>query len=483
MSVVTVQLGQCGNQMGFHFFDSLAKIVQEVAIHSNTPSKHYKGIPNKTSEQFVAYTKEKFFHEWFKGSKSSEYPPMKAKAVLIDMETKVIDHVINEAANNKMCGWSYDERRVFSRKLGSGNNWANGFLNYGAQCKDEIIDVIRKEIEACDLFGGFLFLMSLAGGTGSGLGTATATMVQDDFGGISGKTTVCQAVWPQSTGEVILQNYNTLLSVAHLSQVSDAVVLHFNDVLHHICKKRLNLPKVSFDTMNKLMAHHLSSVLAPAWPITTRSLQADLPWSKCHPQNSLTDIVAHLTPHPAYRLLQSFSVPIMAPNCLEYSNDHWQSLMKRLRQMLITNVAVDEGLNWHIDYLKQNRSISNLTFFRGLEMDFFEMSKCNIDMVPNEASTLQMLQSENLYAPWVPKTDRFKALVSPFRHGGYEKSVTLISNSSAIWQPLDITTLKSWKRFSAKAFLHQYESFGLLQENFLDCFSTVEQIINNYKEI
>ena len=58
-----------------------------------------------------------------------------------------------------------------------------------------------------------------SGGTGSGLGTAVATMLQDSFGGIAGKTSVCQAVWPHSSGEVVLQNYNTLLSIAHLNQV------------------------------------------------------------------------------------------------------------------------------------------------------------------------------------------------------------------------------------------------------------------------
>lgn len=62
-------------------------------------------------------------------------------------------------------------------------------------------------------------LIPLQGGTGSGLGTAVATLIQDAFGGLAGKTSLCQAVWPHSSGEVVLQNYNTLLSVAHLHQV------------------------------------------------------------------------------------------------------------------------------------------------------------------------------------------------------------------------------------------------------------------------
>ena len=52
-----------------------------------------------------------------------------------------------------------------------------------------------------------------------------------------------------------------------LPQVSDALIVQFNDILHYICTKRLHMQKVNFSDMNRLIAHHLSSLLAPAWPI------------------------------------------------------------------------------------------------------------------------------------------------------------------------------------------------------------------------
>jgi len=482
------------------------------------------------------------------------------------MESKVVDHVTEAAAaaakirtrqqnrggadsgggsddSISNFNWSFNPQRIFSRKMGSGNNWANGYYNYGPQCKEEIVEMVRKEVETCDSVDGFLLLMSLAGGTGSGLGTAVATILQDSFGGLTGKTSLCQAVWPHSSGEVILQNYNTLLSVAHLYQVSDALIVQFNDILHYICNKRLHLQKVNFSDMNRLIAHHLSSMLSPAWPIDLTPLrppskprtfkpqqpkddsskrmdqcasppknafpsishsgEAENPcnWNGTkRPKNTFTEVAMQLTPHPGYRMLQSFSVPIMSPNCLDFSREHWTSLIKRLRQMLLTNTAVDEGLEWNINQQRRNRSLANCVYLRGVELDLSHVrdeyasdntngdcNNVNNNLYESSESakrfSFKLLRDEEIYCPWVPADDRLRAFASPFPHGGYEKSATLLSNSSAIAGPLEAVTSKAWKMFSARAYLHQYQSFGLAQDDFLNCFASVEQIIKNYKEI
>lgn len=40
---------------------------------------------------------------------------------------------------------------------------------------------VSEQVEACDYFGGFLLLQSLAGGTGSGLGAAISEAVREEF--------------------------------------------------------------------------------------------------------------------------------------------------------------------------------------------------------------------------------------------------------------------------------------------------------------
>ena len=163
--------------------------------------------------------------------------------------------------------------------------------------------------------------------------------------------------------------------------------------------------------------------------------------------------------------------------------------------MLLTNSSVDEGLDWSINQQKRNRSLANCVYLRGVELDLSHVrdennSDCNnVNNNLYESSdsakgfSFKLLQDKEIYCPWVPAGDRLRAFASPFPHGSYEKSMTLLSNSSAIAAPLEAVTSKAWKMFSARAYLHQYQSFGLAQDDFLDCFASVEQIIKNYKEI
>lgn len=58
--------------------------------------------------------------------------------------------------------------------------------------------------------------MSLAGGTGSGVGTYVTEMLRDLY---SKAFIVNEVVAPYQSGEVIVQSYNALLTLAHLYQV------------------------------------------------------------------------------------------------------------------------------------------------------------------------------------------------------------------------------------------------------------------------
>ena len=73
-----------------------------------------------------------------------------------------------------------------------------------------------------------------------------------------------QVVWPYSSGEVIVQNYNAVLSLAHLYQSADVVFAVENDTIHSICTRLLAIPKVSFSNINQVIARQLALSLAPA---------------------------------------------------------------------------------------------------------------------------------------------------------------------------------------------------------------------------
>jgi len=92
---------------------------------------------------------------------------------------------------------------------------------------------------------------SLAGGTGSGLGAHIVERLREDF---SKSTMLNIAVWPYQSGEVILQNYNVLLTLNSLLQESDAVLPIYNDEVMLVCRELLKNPRPSYKVLNTVIA-------------------------------------------------------------------------------------------------------------------------------------------------------------------------------------------------------------------------------------
>ncbi|KAF6031861.1 TUBD1 [Bugula neritina] len=134
MPFITVQLGQCGNQLGTAFFNSLM---------NDTFGKD--GSSQTSLDQYQKDLLDRFFiRNEAKGGKSSYTP----RSVLIDMESKVI---LQSLATARQCShWQYSNKQYFSQKAGSGNNWAHGYCVHGKECDAAIDDLIRTQVEDCD---------------------------------------------------------------------------------------------------------------------------------------------------------------------------------------------------------------------------------------------------------------------------------------------------------------------------------------------
>lgn len=353
MSIVTVQLGQCGNQIGFEVFDALFN-----------DSHCSRGLCSKReNEAYQASCKERFFSEEENGV------PV-ARAVLVDMEPKVINQTLSKAACSGR--WKYGQHSCFCQKQGSGNNWAYGYSVHGPRHEESIMNLIRKEVEKCESLSGFFIIMSMAGGTGSGLGAFVTQNLQDQY---SSALKMNQIIWPYGTGEVIVQNYNSILTLSHLYRSSDALLVHENDAVHKICVKLMNIKQVSFCDINQVLAHQLGSVFQP-----TYSGEGLFHYRR----NPLGDLMENLVPHPEFKMLGVRNIPQMSENSLAYSTFTWAGLLKHLRQMLISNAKMEEGIDWQVrpplsglpplgkmSVNKEthfNTSIANLVILRGKDV-------------------------------------------------------------------------------------------------------------------
>ncbi|NXG03198.1 TBD protein, partial [Sakesphorus luctuosus] len=445
MSIVTVQLGQCGNQVGHQVFSCLCRDL------------HGPHGDSRDSQSYQEACRERFFWEQQSGG-------LVARAVLVDMEPKVISQTLSMAA--RAGSWRYNDHSHFCQRQGSGNNWANGYSVHGPRHKEAIMDLVQREAERCDRLGGFLTLMSMAGGTGSGLGAFVTQCLGDAF---PSSFLLNHVIWPYGTGEVIVQNYNSVLTLSHLYKSSDALLVHENDVIHKICAQLLNIKQISFRDVNQVIAHQLGSVFQPTHPAEGGS---------DYSRNPLGDLVEGLVPHPEFKLLALRNIPQMPENCLAFSTFSWPGLLKHLRQMLIASAHMEEGIDWqvrapppgpsscsHSSNKPFNTSLANLLILRGKDV---------------HSVALGSFQDPSLYTSWLSPQDAFHAWKTPRAFNKYEKSAALVSNSQFLLKPLDSIVGKAWNMFASKAYIHQYTKFGIEEEDFLDSFTTLEQVISSY---
>ncbi|ETK74007.1 hypothetical protein, variant 4 [Phytophthora nicotianae CJ01A1] len=379
--MLALQVGQCGNQLGRALFDKLAEEEDAASLSDSVFFRSPEDFCNHRSVN-----------------------TRRARAVLIDMEPKVIQQCYKPLNNRKAtAAWEYDPKNSFTRQSGSGNNWASGYRTQGTQVETELLDLLQSEAERCDLLKGFLTLQSAAGGTGSGLGTFLTEKLADFYPSTSLLNAV---VWPYQSGEVIVQNYNAMLTMASLADVAHGIFMLQNDAANLICQKLLRIPHPSFDAMNGVLAAHLaSSFLAVDDGSACRSGRTLDP---------LREICERLCQHPAYKLLDIKMVPLMPHRSKKFSTHSWTGIVKHLHQMQVANAASEEGIDWDISLTTDhgrtlNRSVGSMLILRG---------KNSIQADPLTFSDPRM------YAPW--NSDPFRCYSSNSNFSAYDKTGTLI---------------------------------------------------------
>lgn len=310
MSIVTIQLGQCGNQLGGSFFQSLAEECLTAPL----------SLAN-------AITNTYFYTE-------SGRPT--ARAVLIDMEPKVVHSSLEAAMRSG--SWLYDAEASFCQQEGSGNNWAFGYAVHGVKWRDEMVQKVHRQLERCDRLAGLQLFQSLAGGTGSGVGTRMTEELRDELGNVPILNTV---VWPHAFGEVIVQNFNTALSLSHLVEASDGLIILQNDRLQSTAKHLLGVPHPDFSHINSVATSILTSIFCPV-------IKSNLPATYSQfCQSPFSEIVDQLCLSPGHKLLTAVSTPHVSERSLNFSSDSWTGLIKRAYQIILTDTA-EPSINWSV---------------------------------------------------------------------------------------------------------------------------------------
>ena len=368
--IITLQVGQCGNQIGSEFWRQLC------AEHGISPT----GVLEDFATKNAGDRKDVFFYQ----ADDDHYVP---RALLLDLEPRVING-IQDSAYGKL--FNPENIYISEGGGGAGNNWASGY-HQAEKVADKIISMIDREADDCDSLEAFVLAHSIAGGTGSGMGSFLLEQLNDHF---PKKLIQTYSVFPQPEDGVIVGPYNSMLTLKRLSMNADCVISLDNAALNRIASEKLRLESPTVAEINALVGTVMSA--------STATLRFP-----GYMNNDLVGLVASLIPTPRCHYLMTGYTPFTTEREDVISGVRKSSVLDVMKRLL-------EG---------GNRLVSASTK-RGCYISILNVIQGEVD--PTEVyKSLQRIRERKLasFIPWGPASIQ----VALSKKSPYVKSVNRVS--------------------------------------------------------
>ena len=136
--IITVQVGQCGNQIGCRFWELALKehaAYNTKARYDEALSSFFQNVDSRGDAPVSLPV----------GDGRGAIRALKARAVVVDME----EGVTNELLSGHMRD-VFDTKQFITGQSGSGNNWACGSHHYGPMYRDTLLEAVRRQAEDAD---------------------------------------------------------------------------------------------------------------------------------------------------------------------------------------------------------------------------------------------------------------------------------------------------------------------------------------------
>jgi tubulin beta len=399
------------------------------AEHGISPSGAYEGDNPLQLERINVY---------FNEGQGGRYVP---RAVLTDLEPGTMDSI-----RGGKYGKLFRPDNFVHGQSGAGNNWAKGHYTEGAELVDQIMDVVRKESEGCDMLQGFQLTHSMGGGTGSGMGTLLVSKIREDY---PDRIMSTYSVIPSpKVSDTVVEPYNATLSVHQLVENADQCFALDNEALYDICFRTLKLKNPSFADLNNLIATAITG--------TTCSLR--FPGQlNC----DLRKLAVNMVPFPRLHFFLVGFAPITSVNSTDY---------RVMSVPELTSQAFDAKNMMCACDPRHGRYLTCAMMFRG------KMSSKEVD-----EQMLNMVKKNSPYfVEWIP--NNLKASICDIPPPGMQMSSVFVGNSTAIQE--------AWKRiadqftlmFRRKAYLHWYTGEGMDEMEFTEAESNLNDLISEYQQ-
>ncbi|RYH21263.1 hypothetical protein EON65_21115 [archaeon] len=532
-NILFVAAGQCGNQLGYELVDYLyAHATDKKYIASACTSDPV--IQSKMEE----VSRIRLIDSVFDTNSSINYDKidpgmLTARIVGLDTEPKVLEDCIAHTQRNKR--WKYDVSSIAYRHGGAGNNWALGYEMASGEFLDVSLNCMRKQIEKSDCGLTLCFLHSLAGGTGSGLGTRMTESCADVF---SDMFRMNITVAPHHFGEVVVQYYNALLCLSKVASTSNATLVFENEIASLLCREMLRIEKPLLKDLNYSIASNLLPLFLPKMsPIPTHLNPPSSSSPLSMRLSSLPDDISHLCSHPSYPFINMKLTPQTSVKSIDYTYDTYMSLLKTIQRLALSGTQIERFITKEIKNagntymhdassrkLEVVRSVGSVLTCHGESAHATAQHIQDILHSPaDEGGSLTHNSSQSLQTPTKsrhssqsappgsmlsPPHGQLEGAVLPeflishstrydmmfsnhpahsvricssvFALNRYQRSCTMVCNDQSILPILQRPYYRAQELFQMKAYLHQYEMYNIHQDDFVGAFQELSGYIQNY---
>ncbi|KAG8468945.1 hypothetical protein KFE25_007463 [Diacronema lutheri] len=429
--IITLQCGQCGNQIGMEFWKQLC--LEHGIDHS--------GMLEEFATQGTD-RKDVFFYQ----ADDDHYVP---RALLLDLEPRVLTNLNTELPK------LFNPENVFISKEGggAGNNWAVGYES-AEKVHEEIMEMIDREADGSESLEGFVLAHSIAGGTGSGMGSYLLERLNDHF---PKKLIQTYSVFPNQTeiSDVVVQPYNSMLTLKRLTLNADCVVVLDNTALNRIAVERMHIENPTNSQINSLVSTVMSA--------STNTLRFP-----GYMNNDLVGLVSSLIPTPRLHFLMTGYTPLSVVDH-DASGVRKTSVMDVMRRLLQTkNIMVSCST-------RKGCYISILDIIQG-EVDPTQVHK-----------SLQRIRERRLAAfiPWGPASIQVAlSRKSPYVKTAHRVSGLMLANHTSIHTLFSRAMSQFDKLKNRNAFIEAYRQTSMFSDGlgeFDDAREVVASLIDEYK--
>lgn len=420
MEIISIHVGQAGVQIGSSCWELYCK------EHGILPDGQQSDAPNSGSQSYLPGCPAPIFSE----TSCGKYVP---RTVLVDLEPTVIEGVQSGVYRDL-----FSPQTFVTGKEDASSLYSQGYYYLGKQKIDEASEAIRKQVEQCEHFQGFMIFSSLGGGTGSGFTSLLGERLSVSYKHC--KTKMHVTVFPSPTlSPVIVEPYNGVLGVSRGLDHTDSNVFFDNESLYNVCTRHLDIERPTYSNLNDIISQVTASITA-----STR-FEGGI-------NTDLNTIQTNTVPYPRVKFLMATYAPLISPEKASYEPLTVSDMTKTCFDHSAKTLSMD---------LNVGNIISSCILYRGL------ITAGEINSAISDLKCQKSLR----FTKWVPSPIKVGQVHQPPTHDGYEmasvqQAVCTLTNHCAQETLWDRLNRKFDLLYSKRAYLHWYHSYGMEKNEF-----------------